>query len=107
MNKDETISFDAEENSQSKESVAGKELGIPTIEEFIKSKLNTSQSKYFTLEELKLVSIEFTKLHVKAALQEAADNAEWISVPPRMTNMDGIEIDENSILNAYPESNIK
>lgn len=103
MNKDETVSFDAEENPQSKESVAGKKLGIPTAAAFLKKHLKNYKSNA----PIEGYMIEFARVHVKAALQEAADNAEWISVPPRMTNMDGVEVDKNSILSAYPESNIK
>lgn len=48
--------------------------------------------------------IEFAKMHVEAALKLASENAEnkWI----KYTEHD-YEIDKNSILNAYPLTNIK
>ena len=47
--------------------------------------------------------IEFTKLHVQAALEAACRDAEAYIDSESFTN----EVDENSILNAYPLELIK
>ncbi len=52
---------------------------------------------------------EFAKLHVKAALEAAADNAE-VSIElsnPYDPESEYAEVNKQSILSAYPESNIK
>jgi len=47
--------------------------------------------------------IEFAKLHVQAALEAASEKAEFdVDIEGNFTN-----IDSTSILNSYPESNIK
>jgi hypothetical protein len=46
--------------------------------------------------------IEFAKLHVEAALKEAK-----LNIPTYHIRDEGIKDVENSILNAYPLSNIK
>jgi hypothetical protein len=57
--------------------------------------------------------IEFAKIHVEAALQKASIKAKQIEDPYAYTGNTGSEypadyiIDKNSILNAYPEFNIK
>ena len=62
------------------------ENDIPTaLEFFIKQKTYTNIEQFM---------IEFAKLHVEAALNAACTS-------------DGYEIDEESILNAYPLTNIK
>jgi hypothetical protein len=101
---------------------------IPTAEEFCKN----LQSEYGETGEYKMyfaIDIpnklrEFAKLHVKAALEAANEKAkinvipideeQWDIVPEIITaenieDNEGImlEIDENSILKAYPVSNIK
>jgi hypothetical protein len=48
-------------------------------------------------------AIEFAKMHVEAALEEAAYNVELRQV--KWT--DDYEVDKRSILNAYPLDNIK
>ncbi len=49
--------------------------------------------------------IEFAKLHVEAALTEASKTTKW----KEQITMQGLDISiiKSSILNAYPESNIK
>ena len=39
----------------------------------------------------------------KEAIEECAKRAKWKSVPPRMTNMDGVEVDKQSILSLIDE----
>ncbi len=73
---------------------------IPNAEEFIDK--NRDISTDFDYETSRLL-IGFAKLHVKAALENAANSA---SITPIMRECD-CEISKTSILNAYPESNIK
>lgn len=57
-------------------------------------------------ENIEKVMIKFAKLHVKAALEEAAKSA----ITATGYDENGIPfkyVDRNYILNAYPESNIK
>ena len=54
--------------------------------------------------------IEFAKLHVEAALKEASENFKMKikdDVHELHMNDDWMEVDKNSILNAYPLENIK
>lgn len=55
------------------------------------------------------VMIEFAKAHVKAALQTAANKAKTTTIWEGRTNSEVCEtiVDENSILNSYPETNIQ
>ena len=71
---------------------------IPTAEEFV----NQYDWENSTLD-IPSVLIEFAKLHVQAALEAASENAE--TKPVIFTNDE--EIDRDSILNAYPLTNIK
>jgi hypothetical protein len=72
---------------------------IPTAEEF----LNRDESGIFNEVDITHAMIEFTKLHVEAALKAAANNIE--------VNCDSSDtfqsVNEQSILNAYPLINIK
>ncbi len=53
--------------------------------------------------DIKTAMIEFAKMHVQAALQEASEKAEFdVDIEGNFTN-----IDSTSILNSYPDSNIK
>lgn len=106
---------------------------IPTAEEFLRDKLVyfkvTGNNNIRNMPDWETVSswmIEFTKLHVKAALEAASNNAtaSYIMRPscddhtpywgPCSTCgsyrnpevISGINIDKESILNAYPETNI-
>tara|TARA_R110000868_G_scaffold25451_4_gene99482 strand:- start:2 stop:196 length:195 start_codon:yes stop_codon:yes gene_type:complete len=63
------------------------ENNIPTAEEFLKDNFEGGAIDPQIL-------IEFAKLHVEAALNAACTS-------------DGYEIDEESILNSYPLTNIK
>ncbi len=79
----------------------------PTIEEFL-TKENIHVNSYIDGVDMPELLFEFAKIHVNAALIAAAANV-------RMHFPDGLggegtrsmEIDKNSILNSYPESNIK
>lgn len=76
---------------------------IPTAEEYWYNKGYGNPSLN---EELAL--IEFTKFHVQAALKAAALSAKLdIDAFSEYEGYDFPEIDEDSILNAYPLSNIK
>jgi hypothetical protein len=81
---------------------------IPTAEEYIKLKFNL-----FSLngggELVKNNLIEFTKLHVQAALESASENAKsYVSTNGEWTscNVDS-KVNKESILNSYPLENIK
>lgn len=69
---------------------------IPTAKEFI---LNNSGCR-------KVMMIEFAKLHVEMALKEASEKAELKYRINDISCNDKI-LDKNSILNAYPLTNIK
>lgn len=52
--------------------------------------------------------IEFAKLHVNAALEAAAENAEMTGIAyGNDTAITDYMVDKQSILKAYPEENIK
>jgi hypothetical protein len=71
---------------------------IPTAKLFRETKLMDS-SKPYTEEE---IMIEFTKLHVEAALKEASEDVELETY-----GNFGNSVNKDSILNAYPLENIK
>jgi hypothetical protein len=81
------------------------ENDIPTaLEFFIKQKTYTNIEQFM---------IEFAKLHVQAALKEASEKVRQIEDPYAYTGNTGSEypadyiVDKDSILNAYPLTNIK
>ena len=76
---------------------------IPTAEELLKQH---GFEWSYAEKPLHNVMIEFAKLHVKEALNQAAENAKAKEDPDDYGTGD-IWVDRNSILNAYPESNIK
>jgi hypothetical protein len=86
------------------ESVDGNKL--PTAEEFFDSSnlriSNDTEYKYIQ-EVIKEKAIEFAKLHVEAALKAASGDAHTKDVP----YTDDVEVDKDSILNAYPLEKIK
>lgn len=59
---------------------------------------------------LNKLMVGFAKLHVKAALEAAADNVKWYAISEfaadRLNSKD-CAVDKESILIAYPETNIK
>ena len=69
---------------------------IPTAEEL--SKKYTRLRSALALKDLSEFAIEFAKLHVEAALEEAKNSLKDGYVTPQ---------DEQDILNAYPLTNIK
>lgn len=87
---------------------------IPTAEEFLNIQDSYIKNKHvFPLGTGKIMQqnmIEFAKLHVKAALKEASENFKMKikeDVYELDMNDDWMEVDKNSILNAYPLENIK
>ena len=63
----------------------------------------------YSPEDFSKILIEFAKLHVKAALEAAANNVE-VSIElsnPYDPESEYAEVNKQSILSAYPESNIK
>lgn len=76
---------------------------IPAAEELFKTEYSIMDAEYPEMAaHVRRKVLEFTKLHVEAALKEASKNASTIP-----TARNGHYIDKNSILNAYPLSNIK
>lgn len=75
---------------------------IPTAEEFMKG--CPPEKK-----EVSARLVAFAKLHVKAALEAAADNSfcEDTYIGDDMEVCSSWNVNEESILNAYPEENIK
>ena len=60
--------------------------------------------------DIKNAMIEFAKMHVEAALKDASENFKMKikeNVHELHMNDDWMEVDKNSILNAYPLENIK
>jgi hypothetical protein len=80
---------------------------IPTAEDFfIDNKLIPFHTDSFHMKEIHKIMIEFAKLHVEAALKEASENAELKYRINDISCNDKI-LNKNSILNAYPLTNIK
>lgn len=84
---------------------------IPTAEELINKFIEDTQisSKIFPKFAVKKLIIEFAKLHVEQALASAARQAKtkkdvWID---GQQEFEYDIVDPDSILNAYPEENIK
>ena len=80
---------------------------VSTAVQFLRFKSDISEDKtsveYLTDCEVEEIMIEFAKMHVEAALEAASENAEFdVDIEGNFTN-----IDSTSILNSYPESNIK
>jgi hypothetical protein len=76
---------------------------IPTAEEFFKSSIPKyeSVSELMTDGDIFYHAKEFARLHVQAALKEAAEKAVTEEV------WGDYYVDKNSILNSYPLTNIK
>lgn len=75
---------------------------IPTAEELMQSK---NGDDYTHWEEIHDMLIEFAKLHVEAALKAAAEKAKAKENPSDYGTGE-IWVDEDSILKAYPPTNI-
>jgi hypothetical protein len=82
-------------------------MNIPTAEEFIKKNLidywEGGKAQY-TWEDVERAMKEFAKLHVEAALQDASEKSTVIRDEEFYTIS---HVNKNSILNAYPLTNIK
>jgi hypothetical protein len=84
------------------------ENNIPTAEEFYDKKDINGLPMSFNEK-----MIEFAKLHVQEALKEASEKVRQIEDPYAYTGNTGSEypadyiVDKDSILNAYPLTNIK
>lgn len=76
---------------------------LPSLEEvWIKNTGNKPNSEEYS------AMVEFAKIHVKEALRVAAYSAEIVYCGnPYDVDDDSKCVDEKSILNAYPENNIK
>lgn len=87
---------------------------IPTAEEFLENKACVWKDgeEVYADYVSPAVLIAFTKLHVKAALEAAAENAKIINDPTSYTGNTGSEyppdqiISKESILNSYPDEKI-
>jgi hypothetical protein len=88
---------------------------IPTAEEFIEStelivKFDNTQGCILE-EELPELFIQFAKLHVEAALKEASEKATVTPIDHEEISEGSFRpiwgVDDDSILNAYPLTNIK
>ena len=83
---------------------------IPTAEE--KLKANFYNGSFIEInsgdfEDIKNIMIEFTKLHVEAALNAASENSR-VNINGFLQDYDkSCCVDKNSILNAYPLENVK
>jgi len=73
---------------------------IPIVKEFLKGR--PWKSGMNLQERIHESMIEFAKLHVKEALKEASEKAEW-----KGYTLAAVEICNYSILDAYPLENIK
>lgn len=73
-----------------------------TIEKFIKDNYSNHFINDTTAE---IIAVEFAKLHVQACKEEIVKNAKLKYQDFGDGDLEGI--DENSIRNTYPESNIK
>ena len=78
---------------------------IPTAEELSKRYGLSAKGALWT-DTVRAFAIEFAKLHVEAALKEASENAELKYRINDISCNDKI-LNKNSILNAYPLTNIK
>ena len=73
---------------------------IPTVEEFLKQ-FELGNTGKIDIEDSKEAIIEFTKLHVEAALKEASEKAE------KLMSHSWEKEYQQSIINSYPLTNIK
>lgn len=74
---------------------------IPTYREFLLNRFVEGKSL-----DVEIVAIEFAKMHVKKALEEAAKKAEIDSVDS-FTQGTTFYVSERSIVKSYPLENIK
>lgn len=80
---------------------------IPTAKEYWDSSEENFQDMSLGRNEFPTrVMVEFAKLHVKAALKAASEKADAYNKPKFKGDVNPT-VDLDSILNAYPDSNIK
>lgn len=77
---------------------------IPTAAEYVQ--LNFDSIDEFDFESNRRNLIEFARIHVEAALKEASEKAE-LEYSHTEYGDDIMKVDKESILNAYPLTNIK
>ncbi len=75
-----------------------------TAEEFINTNIKVNEYP-LVMEKATLLMVAFAKLHVEAALKAASENAHITFYAERAR--DPWQVNEKSILNAYPLINIK
>jgi hypothetical protein len=78
---------------------------IPTAEDLLKQIYNEDSGAggdSYSQGDIERLMIEFAKYHVEQALKEASEKAEWSGYA-----LASVEIDKDSILDAYPLENIK
>ena len=83
---------------------------LKTIEESGNFPLNLTRDTHIgTAKDIKKAMIEFAKLHVEAALKEASKKAKCCddAIVDLGHTITEAYVEENSILNAYPLTNIK
>lgn len=79
---------------------------IPTAEKYFKEEFKIAQEVMPAIwYDLKLKAISFAKLHVKAALEAAAEKSKLDYLHHHVLG-EQIEINKESIIKAYPETNI-
>lgn len=96
--------------------MAVQEIKIPTAEEFLKTKtLSPSKNMYggynIPYSYLQSLLIEFAKLHVQKALEQAGENAQLYHNNEYLDEFDDpaglVTIAKDTILESYPLTNIK
>jgi hypothetical protein len=93
-----------EQRKQELKELMEKDNQIPTAEQF----LNRDESGVFNQVDIAQAMIEFAKLHVELALKAASEKAETLHEPHWSGEQEGnTYIDKDSILNAYPLTNIQ
>ena len=82
---------------------------IPTAQEFVEKFTGDDEDGYLRWDTVEHMCKEFAKLHVEAALKAASKNSEIIDVSPQKDGGDPgyFGVNEDSILNAYPLTNIR
>lgn len=77
---------------------------METSSEFLNHHINNGEFSLCNNKHIEIVMIEFAKMHVEAALKAASENVELYEVHYGTISY---EVDEHSILNAYPLNLIK
>ena len=84
---------------------------IPTAEEFVKGKSDSfdNQMRRNTFSKSSVIYLmqQFAKLHVEAALKSAVENVQLETFYDPIEECPYESVVDSSILNAYPEENIR